>query len=557
MLADDDIGGRSRPDRPRLSREARRVALSSLLQQHPEAWVVAIQPSGHFTAMPDSLALAGQRVIQGPASALEMVVPGDRPVVVEAWARAVTDGGANDSVHAYGNASRVVGLHLLDQTEDHGVYIGVFLGYGAGAPPEAAEEQWLAPRTSVVHKDQVGVITAVDEAATAILGWRTEDLIGHRSLEFIHPDDQERAVANWMDMVARPAASQRVRLRHQHRDGSWIWLEITNHNRLADPVDACVLAEHVDVTEEVTAIEALRANERVLRRLTEALPVGVLYVGADGTIDYGNERLAAIVGVDWATTLDEQFASAVGDGREVLRGAVTAVLQGGRDQDVSVSFNPPRAGQPGDRTVHCDVSLRAVINEAGEVVGAIVCVTDTTEDIKLREELRDQARYDLLTGCLNHASVMQELAERLPTAREAELTVAVFIDLDDFKGINDRHGHAAGDHVLRQVAHRLHDVASGDDLVGRLGGDEFLVVMRTAEDPRALSRITGLLAAALDRGIQWEHGWIAPGASVGLAFAPAGCGLSADALVSSADAAMYESKRTGGTPVIVEAHSAQ
>jgi diguanylate cyclase (GGDEF)-like protein len=224
------------------------------------------------------------------------------------------------------------------------------------------------------------------------------------------------------------------------------------------------------------------------------------------------------------------------------------VLERGRDQDVSVSFAP----KP-DTRIHCDVSLRALINEADDVVGAIVCITDTTEDLKLREELKERARYDLLTGCLNHASVMGELAERLPATRSGDLTVALFIDLDDFKGINDRYGHAAGDHVLRHIADSLHQVAREDDLVGRLGGDEFLVVMRTEDDARALAWIASRVKSALDRPIRWDEAWITPGASVGLSYASAGSRVSADALVSAADAAMYESKRTGGTPVLADA----
>ena len=79
--------------------------------------------------------------------------------------------------------------------------------------------------------------------------------------------------------------------------------------------------------------------------------------------------------------------------------ALSTVLEWGRDLDVNVTFAP----KP-DTEVHCDVSLRALINEVDEVVGAIVCVADVTEDLRMREELKQRARYDLLTGCLNQRS---------------------------------------------------------------------------------------------------------------------------------------------------------
>ena len=535
----------------RFSQAALEVALNSLLERYPDAWVVAIRSSGHFTRMPESVPLHGQRVIYGPTSALEMVVPEDHRVVVDTWARALTEGGANATVRAYGDATRLISMHFIDMTPRYGVYIGVLLGYGADTWPEASEKQTvLIPRTSVMRKDQTAVVTSVDDAATAILGWRADEMIGQRSLDFVHPDYQDRAVANWMEMFARPGSSQRVRLRYRHKDGSYVWLEITNHNYLDDPDDPCVLSENVDVTDEVMAIEALRANERVLRRLTEALPVGVLYVAADGTLDYGNERLAAIVGVAWASTVEEQFATAVVQDREKLLNAVSTVLGLGRDVDMSITFVP----KP-DTDVHCDVNLRALINEAGEVVGAIVCVTDVTEDLKLREELKERARYDLLTGCLNHASVMSELTERLAATRPDGLTVALFIDLDEFKAINDRYGHAAGDHVLKNVADDLHEVVHNDDLLGRLGGDEFLMVLHAPDDPRALTGIANQVTEALGHSIRWEGDWISPDASIGLSYARAGSGVSAERLVRAADAAMYTSKRGGGTLVFTDAAS--
>jgi diguanylate cyclase (GGDEF)-like protein/PAS domain S-box-containing protein len=353
-----------------------------------------------------------------------------------------------------------------------------------------------------------------------------------------------------LEIFTRPEASQRVRLRFRHKDGSWVWLEITNHNHLEDPADPCVLAENVDVTDEVTAQEALRANERLLRRLTEALPVGVLYVAADGSLDYGNERLATIVGVSFAKTVEEQFATAVSEDRQTLLDGIATALRQGRDIDLTVSFRP----KP-DTTVHCDVSLRALVNDSSEVVGAIACISDVTEDLKLREELRERATYDLLTGCLNHAAVMSELAERL-SAPSGELTVALFIDVDDFKGINDRYGHAAGDHVLRHVAHRLRAVADDGDLVGRLGGDEFLMVTR-CPDASGLADIANRVAPALGEDVEWRGERIFHRASIGLAYTPAGSAVTADRLVSSADAAMYESKRRGAAPMFVDAAEAE
>jgi hypothetical protein len=96
MPADDMIGR----GRARISPAALEVALNTLLERHPDAWVVAIEPSGHFTRMPESVPLRGQRVVEGPTSAIELVIPSDRPAVINAWYRLLHEGGANATVHA-------------------------------------------------------------------------------------------------------------------------------------------------------------------------------------------------------------------------------------------------------------------------------------------------------------------------------------------------------------------------------------------------------------------------------------------------------------------------
>jgi diguanylate cyclase (GGDEF)-like protein len=174
-----------------------------------------------------------------------------------------------------------------------------------------------------------------------------------------------------------------------------------------------------------------------------------------------------------------------------------------------------------------------------------------TEDFKLREELRERALYDLPTGCLNHASVMAAVADRLPPPAN-ERTAALFLDLDEFKETNDRYGHAAGDVVLRAVADRLRAVARDGDVVGRLGGDEFLLVMRTAADRSAAARIASRVSRAVNRAVPWGDGEIPVSASVGVSSAAAGSTATADNLVSAADSAMYESKRRGSGPVVAE-----
>ncbi|MGE5156370.1 MAG: diguanylate cyclase domain-containing protein [Betaproteobacteria bacterium] len=535
--------------RSQLSPAARDAVLDALLRQHPDAWVVAIVPTGHFTAMPPEVPVSRHRVIEGPFSALDLVTSDDRTVVIDAWHRTLAEGGDNIQVHPLNDPDRLISLHFVDVRHRYGVILGFFVGFAGEETPQAISHADLVPRTSVIRKDQLAVIIDVDPAASAILGWSREELVGRRSLDIVHPDDHERAIANWMDMVGRPGAIRRVRLRHQHKDGTFRWLEVTNTNKLDRPDDPHVLADMVDVTDEVTALEALRANEQLLRRLTEALPVGVLTIGVDRRITYCNESCTAIVGATDGSTVDDKLENVGRQDRDAVRAAVVGVLYEGRDSDLEVSFHPP-----GAKTHRCVMSLRALISDAGAVTGAIICLADITDEVNLREELQRQVRFDPLTACLNHASILAALEDRLAQPSTDSWTVVLFIDLDDFKGVNDRHGHVAGDRLLKSVAARLGRVAGDTNLVGRLGGDEFLMVVRTEPDLSRVSHLAGCVAAALAEPLRLGHEWTVPKASIGAAYSTAADGLDADALVSAADTAMYEAKRVGDSvPVVTRA----
>jgi PAS domain S-box-containing protein len=227
----------------------------------------------------------------------------------------------------------------------------------ASAP--LADALRLAQRAGRVRKSEVALILGIDAGGTAILGWQSEDFVGRNSLDFIHPADQELAVENWMQMLGSSGPGRAIRLRHKHRDGSWVWVELTNHNHLDDPAHNCIVAEVVDISEEMASHvasekrerssplrlhEALGAREQVLHRLAEALPLGVIQIEAQGRIVYTNQRLHAILGAPRADTVEEQLSTVASEDRELVADAFDAVLRSGLDMDIEVRV----AGADGD-----------------------------------------------------------------------------------------------------------------------------------------------------------------------------------------------------------------
>ena len=428
-------------------------------------------------------------------------------------------------------------MHFIDARDSLGVHLMVFEVDGGGGRVEVPESPPIpeGSQAKVVRsrKDGLAVLVEIDHNVSELLGWRVEDMIGVRSLEFIHPDDQDESIAAWMDMLTAPGLTTRARLRHACADGGWRWLDISNRNLLEKA--GYVECEMVDVSQEVAAQAALAASEQVLRRLTESMPVGVFHIDAERRLELANARLHEILGTDPG---DDQatMLSTVRDEVAFDR-ALAAVLTG---KDVDMELEIQVLGTLDVR--RCTLSLRA-LDVDDVITGAVGCLTDVTESMRLQEELERRATVDELTGCLNRASVIDALDECLASSTDVAV---VYVDVDDFKGVNDGHGHAAGDEVLQAVGARLRAAVRGHDTVGRMGGDEFLAVCAGLGSADVAADLAERIAASLGDPVGFRGRRLEISSSVGVAWVPAGEQVDADALVARADGAMYVAKGEGG-----------
>jgi diguanylate cyclase (GGDEF)-like protein len=178
-------------------------------------------------------------------------------------------------------------------------------------------------------------------------------------------------------------------------------------------------------------------------------------------------------------------------------------------------------------------------------------VLDITDSARARQELERRATFDPLTHCHNRSSVLGTLETEL--AREDSVsTGVVYVDLDKFKPVNDKLGHAAGDELLVLVAERLRLASRDSDVAGRLGGDEFLVVLRDVPGPEMAMRAAQRICDALCDTFKLSCGEVELSASVGVACSDSR-DVSSEALVKRADGAMYRSKQDGQcVPVLAE-----
>lgn len=202
------------------------------------------------------------------------------------------------------------------------------------------------------------------------------------------------------------------------------------------------------------------------------------------------------------------------------------------------------SGQAEDRLV-LRLGGRPAFDDTGEFAGFRGSAIDVTHDFRSEEEASRLAQFDSLTGLSNRHRMNQRIDSTLAAFRASKRAVTLFmIDLDRFKQVNDTLGHAAGDQLLQQVAERLQGAVAGRGEIGRLGGDEFQVLLPDLDDRGELGEIAKKIITMLSQPYSVPEGRATIGCSVGIAIAPYD-GVERDELTRAADLALYASKNGG------------
>jgi diguanylate cyclase (GGDEF)-like protein/PAS domain S-box-containing protein len=292
----------------------------------------------------------------------------------------------------------------------------------------------------------------------------------------------------------------------------------------------------------------LRQREARFRSLVQNSSDAVAVLSADGAVTYESDAVARVLGHDPRERIGARFDAQVHpDDRARLATFVDGLLRLGPA--------PSGAHAVTLRLGHADGTWRWVeaIGQnllADDAVGGLVLnYRDVTDRTRLEEQLRHEAFHDPLTGLANRALFSDRVAHALMRRRRPDDRAAVlFIDLDDFKVVNDSLGHAAGDLLLTAVAERLRACLRGQDTAARLGGDEFGVLLEDSGEQEA-SEVAARLLAALGQPFTLEARQVFAQASIGIAMQPLGfapgSATTPDELLRNADAAMYTAKARG------------
>ncbi|MEO6228456.1 MAG: EAL domain-containing protein, partial [Thermomonas sp.] len=401
-------------------------------------------------------------------------------------------------------------------------------------------------------------IVSVNRAATSMFGYREQDLLG-RDLSLLIPPSMR--AAHEVGMVrfneggeARVVGKGRLELRGLRSDGSEFPLELSVDS-IPHAGEVRLVGTMRDITVRKQAQQAVAFERERLRVTLHSIGDAVITTDTVASVSYMNPVAEALTG--WASSeavgrpIEEVFRIFHGESDAPAPNPIDFVLSTGAVGGLAHDTMLRR--RDGTR-VAIEDSAAPIRDVEHKLVGAVLVFHDVTQARAVADQMTHQASHDSLTDLINRREFERQLAVVLDGKGPQDKGHALlYIDLDQFKIVNDTAGHQAGDELLRQVTAVLQGRLRARDDLARLGGDEFAVLLRECPVEPALRVAEVLRQAVADFRFLWQGKLFALGASIGVVHFNAGDTMST--VLSDADSACYIAKEQGRNRIYLHHHA--
>jgi diguanylate cyclase (GGDEF)-like protein/PAS domain S-box-containing protein len=404
------------------------------------------------------------------------------------------------------------------------------------------------------HED---MIDEINLTGAALLGMERSKLLQQRFASFVAAKDVDRWSRHFMSVLARDdTLTCELALRHYGGPHFYAQLDCRRlKNDTQEPVVRIVLT---DITERKRVEEALREQEQFFRMITENIDDFIAVLDLEGRRLYNSPSYARLFGDTEAMKGTDSFAEIHPDDRERLERIFKETVQSGIGHRTEFRF------------VLANGDIRYMESCGGLIKnsrGKASCVLVVSHDITARKQAEDEihnlAFYDELTRLPNRRLLNDRLEHTMAASKRSRLYAALmFLDLDNFKPLNDKHGHDVGDLLLIEVANRLTGCVREVDTVTRFGGDEFVVMLSELDEDKAKSAAQASIVAEKIRAalaepyvLKIQHEGQAERTVEHRCTSSIGVVLfihheaSSDDIIKWADMAMYEAKEAGGNQI--------
>ena len=386
-----------------------------------------------------------------------------------------------------------------------------------------------------------GRILYVSPNISDVLGYEPREIVGTFLIDHLHPDDTERGIHAFASAVGAGDQIHET-LRYRHRNGDWCFMEGRGAPYRTSTGKLRVVIIGRDVSGRVHAEEHLHRVQQRLELHLRQLPVAVISWDNQGHVTEWNpaaERMFGYTRDEVIGNPADTLIESVSDQAEAL----ARNLESQREETTPfriVSENRTKSGE----TVMCEWSIVPLHDASGAISGVITIAENISERERSRR-LEEAAFKDPVTGMPNRRLFDDRLVASVDATRRKSDTFAIlYIDLDDFKSINDLYGHHVGDAVLTAVGLRIRVCIRETDLLARLGGDEFGILLSSPDGSGYPEEVAERILESLELPLVAADRTFQVRASIGISRFPDD-GSDASMLLRKADAAMYRAKEQG------------
>ncbi len=399
----------------------------------------------------------------------------------------------------------------------------------------------------LVHRER---ILFANSRFLALLNLSASEVVGRSLTEFVAPEYAELVESNLRRRLQGEPAAARYEVELVGAQAQVTRVELSS-TVIESAGEAALLLTALEMLPESGPV-AVPSRPRAMVTL-DAMGESVITVDAEGRIDYINlaaetllgQRFDQVMGKAFsevATLVDETDRRSLGD---PVRKALTTggrVTMGRRAVLVPAGAGPERS---------VEISVTPLRFDGKEILGLVLVLHDTSELRGLTRQMTYQASHDALTGLVNRREFERRLQEAMDSAQTGNVGHALcYLDLDRFKVVNDTCGHTAGDNMLREVASLIKEAVRDSDTVGRIGGDEFALLLVGCPLEKARQIADDVVRSVNDYRFVWKDKIFNIGVSIGLVEIGASGGAIED-IMNAADSACYVAKKQGGLHVHV------